>query len=979
VFQCPGLRNRSSLHDIVDHQNQLIIVVAVKYFDVDSGLGHSACELTDLARFVLIQPLDEYIAYFHHTDACRLQRFARRSAVMKEEMCDAFAVRDESSSAFNAHSGAAQGGAHVCERARTVLEGNRYILHIVSSIARNTNRISVVPSKCMPFVPKPMTHTSARLLEFETLRELLTGYASSPLGRRRIAELQPSLDQAWIETHQQLTTEIREFRRVGGRFEFSGLPEVTRLLEKSRIRGAAIETTEIRDIVLLVDRASEWREIVKQPPAAMRSEWTAVAALSASIEDFTEFLRFFRNKILPDGTLDDRASSELTRIRREIEKQKRLIQESLRGYLRRLAEGGAVQDELITIRGERFVIPVKVEQKRRVQGVVHGASSSGQTVFVEPLETIEQNNELVRLLDEEQAEVHRILLEMTRRIGENADAILAAAEILAELELQFAKARFAEDYNCVAVSLAVAPASRRPTANREGNASSGSRLLLHRARHPLLERNLKLKNAAIVPVTVELEGDHRQLVITGPNTGGKTVTLKTVGLLALMAQSGIPVPADRAEMPVFDAILADIGDYQSIEQNLSTFSAHVTNIDFISRTATPESLVILDELGSATDPEEGAALAVAISDHFRTIGCMSVISTHHTSLKVYGANTAGVINASVGFNETTLQPTYELKIGIPGASAGINIAQRLGLNPTIIASARSRLSTQTQDVAKFLDRLHTELRESDTQRAKLQAREQELEREKRQLATEGRKEQQTQIREMEKKLETLFRDFEYHAREAVNAVQDRAAAQKLSKDAERRIAKLRREFREQFDSTVVAHATGADRNDPHAQPALMKHVGEGDTVKLKSMGRAGVVKKKIDDNHFEVEIGSMKMRIAREDIAEVLARVSDSPVQAARARGVKVSLQDEVSDLNMASEINVIGQNVDDATREVERFVDRAFLAGMPRVRIVHGSGMGVLRKALRQYLQKHPHVATVTEPPQNEGGGGATVVELRV
>ena len=504
-------------------------------------------------------------------------------------------------------------------------------------------------------------------------------------------------------------------------------------------------------------------------------------------------------------------------------------------------------------------------------------------------------------------------------------------------------------------------------------------MLLHRARHPLLERNLKLKNAAIVPVTVELEGDRRQLVITGPNTGGKTVTLKTVGLLALMAQSGIPVPADRADMPVFDTILADIGDYQSIEQSLSTFSAHVTNIDFISRTATPESLVILDELGSATDPEEGAALAVAISDHFRTIGCMSVISTHHTSLKVYGANTSGVINASVGFNETTLQPTYELKIGVPGASAGINIAQRLGLNPAIIASARSRLSTQVQDVGKFLDRLHAELREADTQRAKLQAREKELEREKQQLATEGRKEQQTKIREMEKKLETLFRDFEYHAREAVNAVQDRAAAQKLSKDAERRIAKLRREFREQFDSTVVAAATGADRDDPHAQPALVKHVAEGDTVKLKSMGRAGVVKKKIDDQHFEVEIGSMKMRIAREDIAEVVSRVSDSPVQAARARGVKVSLQEDVSDLSMSTEINVIGQNVDDATREVERFVDRAFLAGMPRVRIVHGSGMGILRKALRQYLQKHPHVATVTEPPQNEGGGGATVVELRV
>ena len=625
----------------------------------------------------------------------------------------------------------------------------------------------------MPFVPNPVTHASSRLLEFETLRDLLAGYASSPLGQRRIAELLPSLDHAWIENQQQLTTEIREYRRVGGRFEFAGLPEVKKLIEKSRIAGAALETSEIRDVVLVADRGAEWREIVRQPPAAMRSEWTAVAALSAGILDFTTFLRSFRNKILPDGTLDDRASPELSRIRREIERQKRQIQESLRGYLRKLAEGGTVQDELITIRGERFVIPIKVEQKRRVQGVVHGASSSGQTVFVEPLETIEQNNELVRLLDEEQAEVHRVLLEMTRQIGENADAILTAADTLAELELQFAKARFAEDYNCVAVSLC---GDGRPRPSE----ASEARLLLHRARHPLLERNLKLKNAEIVPITIELEGDHRQLVITGPNTGGKTVSLKTLGLLALMAQSGIPVPADRADMPVFDAILADIGDYQSIEQNLSTFSAHVTNIDFISRTATANSLVLLDELGSATDPEEGAALAVAIAEHFRKAGCMIAIATHHTSLKVYGANTPGVTNASVGFDETTLQPTYELKIGIPGASAGINIAQRLGLNPAIITSARSRLGSQTQDVARFLDRLHADLRELETERSRMQAREQELEREKSHLANEGRKEQQARIREMETKLEALFRDFEYHARETVNAVQDRAAAQKLS-------------------------------------------------------------------------------------------------------------------------------------------------------------------------------------------------------
>jgi DNA mismatch repair protein MutS2 len=829
-----------------------------------------------------------------------------------------------------------------------------------------------------------LIYNSARVLEFDALRELLGAFAFSPLGHARIAALTPSTDSKWITEQQELAEEVREFRRVGGRFDFSGLLDVTRFIEKARITGAVLETTEIRDVLLMVDRAAEWREIALHPPAGMRTEWNRTRTLSESIPEFTEFLRYFRNKIEPDGTLGEHASPELARIRRDTERQRRGIQESLRGYLRRLAEGGAVQDELITIRGERFVIPIKIEQKRRVQGVVHGASSSGQTVFVEPLETIEQNNELVRLLDEEQAEIHRILLEMTRRIGEQAAGILASEEALGELELQFAKARFAEEYNCVAVKLSTPAASRQDPCGDGPRLSTASkaRLLLQNARHPLLERNLKLKGTTVVPVSVELEGEQRQLVITGPNTGGKTVTLKTVGLLALMSQSGIPVPADRAEMPVFDAVLADIGDYQSIEQNLSTFSAHVTNIDFISRTATSESLVLLDELGSATDPEEGAALAVAIAAHFGRTGSMTVISTHHTSLKVYGANTPGVINASVGFNEATLQPTYELKIGVPGASAGINIAQRLGLNPAIIEAARSRLGTQARDVGEFLDKLHAGLREMENERLRLRAKEQELEREKTHLAAEGKREQQNKVREMEKKLESVLRDFEYQAREAVNALQDKAAAKKVSKDAERRIAGLRREFREQFDSTVVAHASGADRGDPHAQPQVVKQVSEGDTVKLKSTGRSAVVSRKLDDSHFEVAMGAMKMKIARDDIAEVLSsatRVADSPVKAARARGISVSLNNENESQNAPSEINVIGYNVDDATRAVEKFVDHAFLAGLPRVRIVHGSGMGILRKALRQALQQHPHVESVAEPPQNEGGGGATVVELRV
>jgi len=828
---------------------------------------------------------------------------------------------------------------------------------------------------------------SLRLLEFDRVREMLLAYCGSDLGRRRVAELGPRDDVDWILHQQQLTEEIRNFLEVGGAFGFHGLTDCRELLKKAQIGGAILEIPELREVLTIADRADEWRAIALEPPASLEGGWPVIRELSLVLADFTLLLRFFHGKILPDGTLDDRASPELSRLRREIERQKREIQASLRSYLRHLAEGGATQDELITIRGERFVIPVKVEQKRRVNGVVHGASSSGQTVFVEPLETIEQNNELVRLLEEENTEIHRILLEMTAHVGEQTPALDIALEVLAEIELQFAKARFARDYHCVRPRVLSGQDGLGGRGGQNGRDKEGLKPATHlrvtNARHPVLERNLREHGGRVVPISLELAEESRQLIISGPNTGGKTVGLKTIGLLALMAQSGMPVPGETADLPVFDSVFADIGDYQSIEQNLSTFSAHVRNIDLISKAATSRSLVLLDELGSATDPEEGAALAVAIARHFLDLGATSIISTHHTSLKVYAANTPGVVNAAVGFDEKTLQPTYELKVGVPGASAGINIAQRLGLNSQIVTAARQRLAGQTQDIARFLDQLHQQLESLERERSELRRREQEVAREKSRLDLEGMKQQRQQVREMEKKLEQLLQDFEYQAREVINAVEDRAAAQKTSKDAERRVARLRREFKEQFDATVVAHRSGADRGDPNARPGEVKYVAEGDLVRLKSLGRDAVVKRKIDENTFEVEAGIMKMRIPKADIATVVRSAAAdravSPVAAARARGISVSLKTEDDDLSAPTEINVIGQTVDDATREVEKFLDRAFLAGMPRLRIVHGSGMGILRKALRQFLKSHPHVATVSEPSQSEGGAGATVVELRI
>jgi DNA mismatch repair protein MutS2 len=822
--------------------------------------------------------------------------------------------------------------------------------------------------KLLPVIPSTLRESSAAALEWTRLRDHIAGRTFSPLGRAWVLAIEPCADLAWIDQQQQRTAELRTMLARGGSFEFRGLFNPTELLDKAHIDGAALESTEIRDLLTVVERVAAWRNLIDPPPNGTHYEWPGIAALSAPLLDYdlAPLLRLLRGKIEPDGSLNDDASPELRRIRRAMERQHRAIEESLRKSLRSLTEGGSAQDELVTIRGDRFVIPVKAEFKRRVPGVIHGSSSSGQTVFVEPLETIEQNNELVRLLDEEQSEIHRILVAMTRAIGQNAVAIHLGTCILAEVESHAARARFAEALNCV-----------RPIFTQE--------LSLTGARHPLLE--LRMRATALdaaeepkspVPLTTILPPDSKQLIISGPNTGGKTVSLKTLGLLALMAQAGIPVPAEEAKLPLFESVYADIGDAQSIERNLSSFSAHVVNLDRISREATANSLVLLDELGSATDPEEGAALAVAVATHFLAIGSWCCITTHLTSLKVYASNHSGVLNAAVGFDQQTLTPTYELRLGVPGASAGLNIAERLGLKPEIISAARAQMTTQTADIGAFLDQLHDQLTAAAAERETLQQRERELSREKARLEVEGRVEQKARTKELEAKLNSLIEDFAYQLRETVKAIDDKTVAQKIARDSDRRMATLRREFSEQFNSTIVAHTNRADKNDPAAQPHIPKGIKVGDLVKLKSLGRQARVDRVIDAKNFEVSMGPMKMRAAIDDIAEVESVKVVTPLEAARKRGgITVATTNNDTDY-MTSEINVIGRTADEAQTEVERFLDRAFLAGLPRIRIVHGTGMGVLRRTLREYLRSHPHVTTVTEPPQNQGGQGATEVELR-
>ena len=846
-------------------------------------------------------------------------------------------------------------------------------------VPRKAHRMDALPDtiadmSLLPNIPSPLAEASSVALEWPRLRVTIAGHATSPLGRAWVQALEPCADRAWIDAQQQRTGEIRDLLTGGGSFEFHGLFDPTDLLDQARLEGAALEAQEINTLLTVVERIAAWRTLMISPTGRALS-WPGIAGLSAALveHDFAPLLQALRGKIEPDGSLSDDASHELRRIRRAMERQHRAIEESLRKSLRALASEGSTQEELITVRGERFVIPVKAEFRRRVPGVVHGTSSSGQTVFVEPLETIEQNNELVRLLDEEQREIHRILVAMTRAIGEQADAILLGTSVLAEVESHFARARFANELECVRPSFS-------ESASQRVSESAGG-LLLTAARHPLLELRLRRSGAATVPITLALEPDARQLIISGPNTGGKTVALKTTGLLALMAQAGVPVPAEAATLPLFRAIYADIGDAQSIESNLSSFSAHILNVDRIARVATEDSLVLLDELGSATDPEEGAALAVAIAGHFLSMRAWICITTHLTSLKVYAANRAGVLNAAVGFDQATLSPTYQLRLGVPGASAGLNIAERLGLMEEIVAAARAQLTTQGADIGVLLDQLHAQLTAASGERETLRLREREIARERLRLETEGRAEQKARTKELEGKLNSLIGEFEGQLREMVKAIDDKAVAKKIARDSSARIARLRREFSEQFNSTVVAHTTGADKNDPAAQAGgrgvAVRAVKVGDLVKLKSLGRQARVERVIDPKNFEVLVGTMKMRVAESDIAEVTPVAAVTPLEAARRRG-GITVQTSTDSDSVPMEINVIGRTAEEAQDEVSRYLDRAFMAGLPHIRIVHGTGMGVLRRTLREFLKNHPQVTSVTEPPHDQGGQGATEVELR-
>ena len=792
-----------------------------------------------------------------------------------------------------------------------------------------------------------MKRTSSELLEFDELKRLLGRYVAGPLGRAELDRLHPISDREFLEATLAEVAQAVQFVRENGRLPLGGLVDTNESVAKLRIEGASLDASEIANLVRFLDRADEVRGLLAS------DEFPLLARRSVMMSDFRGLLREVGGKVHGNGTVADDASVALNRLRRDIERQQRSVHQSLERFLKTHRDEGVLQEEFITIRNDRFVVPVVAGQRRRVDGVIHGASSSGQTLFIEPLDTIDLNNELVRLREEEQREVFRILREITDKLRAHAADIRRTMQVVSELDLLFAKAAFATEFDCVI-----------PTFAPEGD----RRLVLREARHPLLQDILRKQRKQVVPVSLTLDGVQRILLISGPNTGGKTVSMKTVGLLALMAHSAVPVPASEAQFPVFDQVLADIGDQQSIEQSLSSFSSHIACVKSMVEEATPESLVLLDELGRATDPEEGGALGVAILDHFRSLSCIVLASTHLLAMKVYGANTPSVLNGSMGFNEETLAPTYILRVGAPGKSAGLDIATKLGLAPWIIDRARAAMTSTERDIARFLADLHDRLdksttlqRELDQKLAQVRAREADLERSYKRREAE-------MVRKLQDRYDEVVANFEARALDTIQNIKELREQKKLQEQAKLQVARVKREGVEDLQTHVIAAAQAPPQR---AKPKLE----EGVRVILKGIRQPARVRRIISDEVIEVDAGFLKMQVGVDDVQEILPEKDPGTSKLPK----NITFQQAGPKWDMSyQEINIIGKRAEEAIDELDHFLDQAALASVDRVRIVHGHGMGVLKKAVANLLSRSPHVEKYYQAAAQEGGAGATIAELK-
>ncbi|MGH9792548.1 MAG: endonuclease MutS2, partial [Candidatus Acidiferrales bacterium] len=628
-----------------------------------------------------------------------------------------------------------------------------------------------------------MARSAEELLEFPRLREIVREYTTCAPGRAHVEALAPGHDRAALEAAFALIGEAMAYLRAGHELGFGALADPAAWLPRLEVPGSVLAPGEILDAASLLETTAWLKQVFRPSGAAPAKEVDAanfprLAARAGALPDLRQLSAAIRRAVLPNGEISDDASPALKRIRQSLGRTRDEIHKSLYAVLR--ARGMEAGEDYVTLRNERFVIPVRATDKRQVPGVVHGSSGTGQTVFVEPLDTIELNNKMVQLAEDEAAEIARILAELTERLRDNLGPLKAGAATIAEVDSTFARARFAREFDCVLPAL-----------------SDGAALRLEQARHPVLEHNLRRLGRAIVPLSLSLGGNETVLVISGPNTGGKTVALKAVGLAALAAQAGIPVAAQRAELPMFDRVLVDIGDEQSITADLSTFSAHMTNLRAMLAAATERSLVLVDEMGTGTAPEEGAALAVALLEEFRARRCLTIATTHHDRLKTYASTTPGVLNAAVEFDTVALRPTYRLMVGVPGVSSGIQIAERLGLPAPVLERARAELDPQVREAGDLIAWLHRS--RDELEEIKRQAAEQivQLEEERRALRSEWVERQRQRLAELEKQFAETLKQYEAEIKRLVGEIADRQLRAQVETQAGRRVGKLQATAREE--------------------------------------------------------------------------------------------------------------------------------------------------------------------------------------
>ena len=803
-----------------------------------------------------------------------------------------------------------------------------------------------------------MSRSAQDLLEFDKLRELLRLRTTCVPGRRSVDALEPGTDRESLDAAFGQIREAREWLRASREMGFGGVADPQSWLERLQGIGAVLEPRELIDAATLLE-TSGWLKPQFREEAA---KFPLLAERAASLGDFRDALGAIRRCILPNGDISDDASPALRRIRASISDTRASIQKTLKQILRsRNAEAG---EDYVTLRNDRFVIPVRAEHRRTVPGVMHGASATGQTIFLEPFETVETNNQLVQLAEDEAAEIVRILSQLTERLRFLREPLVAAADTIAAFDSVFARARFAQDFDAAMPEF-----------------SEAGELRLEAARHPVLEDKLRREDRAIVPMTLALGGQERLLVISGPNTGGKTVALKTTGIAALSAQAGIPVAAQRAVLPLFDRVLVDIGDEQSIAADLSTFSSHMLNLKAMLQAATPQSLVLVDEMGTGTAPEEGAALAVALLDEFHAKNCIVLATTHHDRLKAYASTTPGVVNAAVEFDEINLRPTYRLMVGVPGGSSGIAIAQRLGLPASVIERARSLLGPESREAADLIAYLHRSRDEIDRMQQQMAAERHALEEERKKLRADWVERQQRRIKELEDKFADMQKRFDENVAGIVEAVKERELRAQLEKSSRRKMQDARGEARDELNAAVVQTLSESQADlgisGESTAPLSPDRLQPGAKIRVRGFTQP-VVLRRIEGSTAEIEAGPLRMKVAVDQITAIESSLADStPAQPAFQRQ-NVTVSSRPGEAGTTDEINVIGSTVEEATDRVDKFLDQAALANLERVRIIHGHGTGALRKGLARFLSSHPLAGVVRTETEDRGGKAITIVELR-